>query len=111
MQRTLKIAVTLAAVTAASAIGAFAAHPELNDALLASHSRISLVQAVRTAEDQLQGQAVRAELETSHQGWIYNVEVVAKGKPCDVAIDAVTGSVLTTVTNPTDNNDGSDARN
>lgn len=110
MQRMLKIFVTLVAFAATSGLAAYAARPGANDALVTSHARISLVQAVQAAEGRLQGQAVKAELEASREGWIYDVEVVAREVPYDVAVDAVTGTVVASTRDRTDADDGGDAR-
>ncbi len=58
-------------------------------------AKISLVQAIGSAETQAGGKATRAELETERGSPAFSVEVVtADSKVFDVKVDAVDGKVL-----------------
>ncbi|WP_298268029.1 PepSY domain-containing protein [Geobacter sp.] len=110
MKRAIKAGITVVALSTAT-VGALAAHaakPQENDALVTSHATVSLVQAVQAAQQRLHGQAVRAELESSRKGWVYDVEVVANGTTYDVAVDAAKGKVLAFSIDKADRDDGND---
>ncbi|MFT3717118.1 PepSY domain-containing protein [Pseudorhodoferax sp.] len=68
-----------------------------NDALAITNAKTSLVQAVATAEQHVNGKATRAEFEHTLQGGLYDVEVVSGGKVFDVTVDADKGTVLSAV--------------
>jgi uncharacterized membrane protein YkoI len=108
MNKSIKIGISLVAISTLGTLAAFAAKPVGNDALITSHAKVSLTQAIQTAEHHVRGQAVRAELEASREGWIYDVEVVADGSPYDVAVDAVKGTVVAAAKDKTDTDDGHD---
>ncbi len=110
MKRTLKTIVILTALAIAGPLAAQAAEPGGNDALVTSHSRVSLSQAVQAAEQQVPGQGVRAELESSRKGWVYDVEVVKNSAVYDVAVDAATGTVVAAAADKTDADDGHDQK-
>ncbi len=60
-------------------------------------ARITLIQAVGTAETQAGGKATKAELESERGALVFSVEVVAAdGKVVDFKVDAVDGKVLST---------------
>ena len=108
MQSKTRIA-ALAAVIAAAAVGsAFAAGAEENDALAISSAGIGLGQAVAAAEQQVGGKASRAEYEHTKVGWAYDVEVVSGADVYDVRVDAGTGTVLSSVKDKADHDDGGD---
>ena len=67
-----------------------------NDAVTdLAKAKISLGQAVNTAEAQVGGKATRAELDGERGSVVFNVEVVtADSKVIDVRVDAVDGKVL-----------------
>ncbi len=80
-----------------------------NDALSAPQAKISLGQAVATAEQQAAGRAVRAELEKVKGGqWDYDVEVVSGKKVVEVRVDPESGKVLAATEDKTDHDDGQD---
>lgn len=108
MKAPLKIGLALLGMTTLGTLAAFAARPDGNDALLTSHARISMTRAVQLAEQQVAGRAVRAELEASRKGWIYDVEVVADRTTYDVAVDAARGKVLAATLDQTDSDDRQD---
>ena len=74
-------------------------------ALAITQGKISLAQAVTTAEQHVNGKAARAEYEYSKLGWVYEVEVVNGTKVFDVQIDADKGTVLSSTEDPADRDD------
>ena len=93
MKSTTSIAIAAALVMGTTA-AAFAA--KMNDAETAAlaQTKISLGQAVLTAEQHVDGKATQASLESSSQGAVYDVEVVTGAKVTDIQIDARSGVVL-----------------
>lgn len=65
-----------------------------NDALAIGKAKVSLTQAIATAEQQTGGKASRAALEHEKGSWVFDVEVVKGGKVFDVRIDADQGTAL-----------------
>jgi uncharacterized membrane protein YkoI len=62
-----------------------------------------LVTAVTTAEQHVQGKAVRAEYEQQKSGqWVYEVEVSARSGVFDVKIDADKGTVIASTADKAD---------
>ena len=60
-----------------------------------SMAKISMVQAVRTALDSVQGQILKTEIEDHNGFLVYGVEVVTPNKTImDIKVDAGTGKVL-----------------
>ena len=58
-------------------------------------AKISMVQAVRTALDSVQGQILKTEIEDHNGFLVYGVEVVTPNKTImDIKVDAGTGKVL-----------------
>jgi uncharacterized membrane protein YkoI len=88
---------TLAGLATAATLAWAGTHAEApNDASAdLAKAKVSLVQAVQTAQTQAGGQATRAELDSEHGGLAYSVEVVdAKQQVLDVQVDAISGKVL-----------------
>ena len=108
MKRILNVTITLIALSTMGTFSALAANHQDNDALLTQHAGIPLSRAVQIAEQQVHGQAMRAELEHGKQGWVYDVEVVADSKAYDVAIDSKTGTFLKSTADVVDHDDGHD---
>jgi uncharacterized membrane protein YkoI len=80
-----------------------------NDAAAIANARISLATAVATAEQHVQGKAVRAEYERRKDGqWIYEVEVAAPTGVFDVKIDADKGTVIASTADKVDTDDDKD---
>jgi uncharacterized membrane protein YkoI len=80
-----------------------------NDATAIANARISLVTAVTTAEQHVQGKAVRAEYEQRKDGqWIYEIEVAAASGVFDVKIDADKGTVIASTADKVDTEDDKD---
>ena len=98
MQRKILIPALLMAAGVATAGGlAYArqsggAHTE--ESANVAQARISLAQAVATAEHHAAGRASRAELENENGRLVYGVEVAAATGTMDVKVDATDGSVV-----------------
>lgn len=69
---------------------------------------IPLTQAIAVAEQHLKGKATRAEFEHSHQGWVYDVEVVSGSKVFDIRIDPAKGTILSSAEDKSDHDDEHD---
>lgn len=59
-----------------------------------SQAKISLIDALTTAQTEAKGTAVSAELDSSQGKVVYEVEVLANEKIFDVKINAVDGTIL-----------------
>jgi uncharacterized membrane protein YkoI len=99
MKRPVLITTLLASaslITVAGLAWAGSQHDSENDASVdLAKAKVSLVQAVQTAQTQTSGQATRAELDSEHGGLAYSIEVVdAKQQALDVRVDAISGKVL-----------------
>ncbi|WP_317202502.1 PepSY domain-containing protein [Janthinobacterium sp.] len=109
MKRRTTISLAVAAAGAlAAATFAYAAHERPNDALSVLQARISLVQAVASAEQHVQGKAASAEYEHGARGGVYDVEVVSANKVFDVKVDATDGKVIASVEDRNDREDDHD---
>jgi uncharacterized membrane protein YkoI len=74
-----------------------------NDAAAIANARISLVTAITTAEQHVQGKAVRAEYERRKDGqWVYEIEVAGPSGVFDVKIDADKGTVIASTADKVD---------
>lgn len=96
-----KLSLTLGAIILAAGAGTAAyavqSNQHENDALAdLSKAKITISQAIASAEQAAPGTATRAELENEQHGLRYSVEVAdaATRKVTDVQIDGVTGKVL-----------------
>ncbi|OIQ75760.1 peptidase propeptide and YPEB domain protein [mine drainage metagenome] len=93
MSRYTKIGL-IAITLAATGIGAYAAISMENEATALAQAKVSITQAIATAEQHANGKATRAELEQSKAGLTYDVEVVSGAKVFDVKVDADKGTVI-----------------
>lgn len=84
----------IASLAAASIGGVYAAQPEEHDAAALAQAKISLTQAIASAERHAGGKAVRAELEDENGKIVYGVEVIAGANVTDVKVDVDDGKVL-----------------
>jgi uncharacterized membrane protein YkoI len=76
-----------------------------------ANAKVTLVQAVTTAEQHAGGRATGAELETEKGKALYEVEVVAANKAVyDVTVDAGTGKVLASKIDKADSADEADEK-
>ncbi|MDD2811228.1 PepSY domain-containing protein [Rhodoferax sp.] len=92
------IAVTLAA----TGIGAYAAKNMENESAALAQAKVSIVQAIATAEQHANGKATRAELEQSKAGLTFDVEVLSGTKVFDVKVDADKGTVISSAEDKAD---------
>lgn len=104
MKRTTQVALIAVTLTSA-AMAAWAATAPINDALSSGSAKVSITQAISTAEQHVGGKASRAEFERTKDGNAYDIEVVAGAKTFDVRIHADTGQVLASAEDKTDNED------
>ena len=110
MNRYSKLSLLAAAIVAAGSV-AFAAQGSMeNDAMAITKAKISLAQAVTTAEQHVNGKAARAEYENSKQGWVYDVEVVSGANIFDVKVDADKGTVISSAEDTSDRDDDHDKK-
>jgi uncharacterized membrane protein YkoI len=104
----LIIVCAAAALTVGSAL-ADTEKGQKNDAPPIAAARISLGTAVTTAEQHVQGKAVRAAYERQKGGqWVYEIEVVASAEVFDVKINADNGAVIAATVDKADAVDGDD---
>lgn len=98
MKRSMKAGLAAAVVVALSTVAVYAAkgEDEGNAAEIAAlaQAKITMTQAVTTAEQHANGRAARAEFDTGKAGSAYDIEVVSGAKVFDVKVDANTGAVL-----------------
>ena len=98
MQRKILIPALIMAAGVATAGGlAYAQQPGVthNDAMAnAAQARISLAQAVATAEQHTGGRANRAEIQNENGRLVYGVEVANGAMAMDIKVDAIDGSVV-----------------
>ena len=106
--RTFTKLTVVSVVLATAGAMAFAAKTVDNDALTAPPAKISLTQAISTAEQQANGRATRGEYEKTKTGWAYDVEVVSGAKVFDVRIDADKGTVISSKEDSADHDDEHD---
>lgn len=108
MHRYSKFSFLAVLITAAGTV-AYAASDRIdNDAMAIGRAKISLAQAVTTAEQHVNGKAARAEYENSKAGWVFDVEVVAGAKVFDITVDADKGRVISSTEDTADRDDGHD---
>lgn len=104
MRNFTKIAIIATALASAGA-ASYAAKTMENDATSAGQAKISLTQAIVTAEQNANGKAIRAEYEKTKGGLAYDVEVVNGAKVFDVRVDADKGTVISSTEDKADRND------
>jgi len=112
MQRKILIPALIMAAGIATAGGLVYAKQsgaEQNEAMVnLAQAKISLAQAVTTAEQHVGGRASRAELENENGRLVYGVEVADNTKTMDVKVDATDGSIVSTQTDEADESKGRD---
>ena len=68
---------------------------ELKDKLtLLSHAKISLIEAIKAAEQKTGGKALEAELDDGSSTVQFEIKILKDGKIYEVIIDGKTGNVL-----------------
>ena len=107
MSRITKLTIIAAALASAGVV-AFAANKMENDAASLATAKISLSQAITSAEQHTGGKAARAEFEHTKTGWAYDVEIVNASKTVDVRVDSDTGTVISAVDDKIDQNEDQD---
>lgn len=105
-----KITLAIATVAAAGSAAYAVNNNTENDAMTIGKAKVSLVQAVTSAEQHVNGKAVRAEYENSKHGWVYDVEVVSGAKVFDVKVDANKGTVISAAEDKADHDDHHDKK-
>ncbi len=94
MTKTLAAAAIVAAA-GSSALAYASTHSTRNDANAIEHASISLSQAIKAAEQHVDGKATHARYDGSGHDGVYDVEVKGKRKVYDVTVNAQDGKVLT----------------
>lgn len=92
----------------AAIVTAYAAISPENDALAIASAKVSLTQAVTTAEQHVGGKAARAEYEHHKGQWVFDVEVVKGKQVIDVKVDPISGKILSAIEDNTDHDDAHD---
>jgi uncharacterized membrane protein YkoI len=108
MDRYIRSLLLAAAVATGGALPPAARAAPSDEPQTAPTARISLVEAVTTAEHHVQGRATKAEYENSKIGWVYDVEVVTGTKVFDVRVDANKGTILSSAEDQADTADEGD---
>ncbi len=105
-----KISTLAVVATAFAALGgaAYAAQSAGNDALSIDKAKISITQAINTAEQRHGGKASKAEFENTRSGPAYEIEVVSGTRVFDVKVDAVKGTILASAEDTLDRDGGDD---
>jgi len=81
----------------AFSVTAWSDDKEGNVADLVKDAKVTIDQAIKTAQEKVPGTVVEAELEKKHGKTVWEVEVVgADGKVTEVHIDAAAGTVIDT---------------
>ena len=108
MLKVTKIAI-IGTVLATAAVVTYAAKRMENDAAGINQAKISMTQAIATAEQYVSGKATRAEFEKAKGGaWVFEVEIVSGTKIYDVKVDADKGTVISSAEDQADRDDDND---
>ncbi len=108
MHRYSKLSLLAVTLVAAGSMAYAASGAMEKDTLAIATAKISLTQAITTAEQHAGGKATHAEYENSKQGWVYDVKVVNGAKVFDVRVDADKGTVISSAEDKAENDDGED---
>jgi uncharacterized membrane protein YkoI len=84
---TVTVTVIAASLATAAVIG-YAANRKADNAVAHPIAKITLSQAIASAEQHAVGRATRAEVEHTKVGWAYDVEIVNGSNVIDVRVDA-----------------------
>ncbi|MEQ1527008.1 MAG: PepSY domain-containing protein [Gallionella sp.] len=87
---------------------AYAAKATENDALTINTAKISLIQAVTSAEQHVGGKASSADYEQHKGKWVFDIEVVKDKSVMDVKVDATSGQVIVATEDKADRDDKND---
>ena len=108
MKRTKLLNVAIAGVLAASTLGvAYAKNNETrtNEAAVIANAKVTLAQAIATAEQQIGGKAVGTGIEEQHGSVAFEVEVLKDGQKHKVLVDPQTGQIVKTAMADTEQNE------
>ena len=94
MNDTFRILLGAAAVAGVTGAVAAAARADQEDLRQFSEAKVTLIQAIATAEQHLGGRAIGATLDDDSFKPAYDVSVVKDGRVFDVQVDAVKNAVL-----------------
>jgi len=99
------VSVIAALVVAAASTGAYAASTHIdNDAVIIKNAKVSLVEAIKTAETNVNGKAAQAKFDDdAKHGPVYKIEVVSDSKVFDVKVDATKGTMISAKQDIVDN--------
>ena len=98
MIRTMAIPAALAAFVVLGPMAGFAVAAEHEDRAETSalqHAKVSLTDAIRTAEQRVNGKAIDAGLDHQNGNLRYEVEVLKDGAVQKMMVDAQSGQVMT----------------
>lgn len=109
MSRITKITIIAAALASAGVV-AFAANRLEHGASALAAAKMSLSQAIVSAEQHTGGKATKGEFEHTRKGWVYEVEIVDGARTVDVRVDPDSGSVISAVDDKADRDDDQDER-
>lgn len=98
-----RVALAILATTAVTSV--YATESTENDALAITNAKISLTQAITTAEQHVGGQASRAEYEHEKNQSLFKVEVIKGKSVMDVTVDPMSGKVIASNEDKADHNE------
>lgn len=108
MTRSKLLSVAIAGVFAASMLGvAYAKNNETrtNEAAVIANAKVTLAQAIVTAEQQVGGKAVGTGIEDQNGTVAFEVEVLKDGQKHKVLVDPQTGQIVKTAKADTEQNE------
>jgi uncharacterized membrane protein YkoI len=98
----------VSALLLATGATAFAAKSTASETMTMTDTKVTLTQAITIAEQNANGKATRAELETGKKGTVYDIEVISGTKKVDIQVDAQSGAVLAAAEDKEDRDGGQD---
>ena len=87
-------AMALMTVTVANVAQAGESKKEAKELQLFSQAKVSLIQAIKAAEEKTGGKAIEAELDDESNTVQFEIEILKDGKIHEVMVDGLTGKVL-----------------
>lgn len=112
MTRPKLLSLTLAGVLAAGAFGMVGAvsakekDSKTNEASIVANAKVTMAQAIATAESQVGGKAVGTGIEDQNGTVAYEVEVLKDGQKHKVLVDTQSGQVKTAMVDNEHNENG-----
>ncbi len=104
MNRKLNLSV-LALLTASALGSAYANNVTENDALAVTQAKITLTQAIASAEHYIGGKASKAEYETHAEQGVYAVEVIKDKTVMDVLVNSDSGKIIAATADKADHDE------